>query len=352
MTMHHPVVEEDLAAILGEGVDWGAFAGKTVLVTGAGGFLPAWFVHALLRRNDRSGGAPARVVALVRSVERAQSRLGRHAGRADFSLVEQDVCLPVDLREKVDFVIHAASQASPKYYGSDPSGTISANVLGTRNLLELAREHGSEGFLFLSGGEVYGQLRDDQIPTRESECGAVEPMAVRSCYAEGKRAGETMCAAWAHQFGVPAKVARLYHTYGPGMALDDGRVFADFVADVLAGRDLSMNSDGLAVRAFCYVADAVAGMFRVLLEGKAGEAYNVGNDAGQIPIGELAELIARLFPEKGLKVVRKGGAGQPGYIPSPFSRACPDISKARALGWNPATTLETGFARTVRSFLP
>jgi nucleoside-diphosphate-sugar epimerase len=207
------------------------------------------------------------------------------------------------------------------------------------------------GFLYFSSGEVYGQVDPSQIFITESAYGYVDPTDVRSCYAEGKRLGETMCVCWAHQYQVPAKIVRPFHTYGPGMRLDDGRVFADFVADILNNRDIMMKSDGTAVRAFCYLADAIQGFFKVLLKGQIGQAYNVGNDKGEVSVLELAQILVSLVPEKKLKVVKNIGMEAPGYIKSKISRNCPDISKVRRLGWEPTVSVVEGFRRTIRSYL-
>ena len=347
--MRHPIVTEDLEAITAAALPWDELAGCTVLVTGAAGFLPAYMVETLLFLNEKRPAQKTRVLALVRHEGRARARFAAHEGRSDLKLIVGDVSGPVEISEPVHYIVHAASQASPKYYKSDPVGTLSANVAGTQRLLEMARERDARGFLFFSSGEVYGRISDAQVPTREDDYGPVDPMDVRSCYGESKRMGETMCVAWHAQYGVPARVARPFHTYGPGMSLDDGRVFADFVADIVAGRDIVMKSDGRATRAFCYLADATAGFFTVLLKGASGEAYNVGNDKAEVSILDLAHRLVALFPEKDLRVVQQP-VPTDGYLQSKISRGCPEISRARALGWEPATTVEDGFKRTVLSF--
>lgn len=349
--MRHPIIDGDIKTIASLPLPWEDLGGRTVLVSGANGFLPAYMVETLLWRNEQVPQSErSMVVGMVRNAERARARFACYEGRLDLRLVVQDVCSPLEVSGPIDYIIHAASQASPKYYGVDPVGTLSANVLGTHRLLELAREKKSSRFLFFSSGEVYGTVTDEQVPTGEGEYGCLDPLDIRSCYAESKRMAENMVVSWFHQFGVPGLIVRPFHTYGPGMALDDGRVFADFVADMVCGRDIVMKSDGTASRAFCYLADAVAGFFTVLFRGETGTAYNIGNERAEISIGALAELLVGLVPEKRLKVVQSvTGSGQ-GYLKSPVSRVCPDTERARKLGWEPRTGLSDGFLRTIRSY--
>jgi nucleoside-diphosphate-sugar epimerase len=308
-------------------------------------------VETMLYLNDHLFKDNAQILALVRNKDRAIQRFDRYGGRSDLQFIVQDVCMPVDLDGDVDYIIHAASQASPKVYGSDPVGTLCPNTLGTYYLLELARKKNSEGFLFFSSGEVYGEMPPDKVPTREDWYGYVDPTDVRSCYAESKRMGENICVSWHHQYGIPAKIIRPFHTYGPKMRLDDGRVFADFVSDIVHRRDIVMKSDGSARRAFCYLADAARGFFTVMLKGNAGKAYNIGNDKCEVSVLELASELVTLFPEYGLRVVRQDSPASPGYMKSGISRNCPDISRARAIGWNPEYSINDGFRRTIMSFL-
>lgn len=346
----HSIIKEDLEYITSSDISWENLEGKNILVSGANGFLPAYMIETILFLNDNRFNKKAKVFALARNKQRALSRFSSYGKRNDLFYLIQDACSPVRISEKMNFIIHAASQASPKFYGADPVGTISANTLGTANLLNLAVKHKSEAFLFFSSGEVYGEVRCDKIPIKEDVLGVVDPLLIRSCYAEGKRTGENMCISWNHQYGIPVKIVRPFHTYGPGMRLDDGRVFADFVSNIVKGRNIIMKSDGSAIRAFCYLADAVVGFFTVLLKGKIAEAYNVGNEGGRISVKDLANMLVKLFPGEKLKVKVDLSPRQKGYLKSIISEHCPDTSKLRGLGWKPQYSLQDGFKRTVKSF--
>lgn len=347
--IRHPVVEEDIATILAAPIDWSRLDGASVLITGAAGFLPAYMVETILTRNERSGRAPTRIVGLVRNLQRARTRFATYAERNDLELIEHDVTIRLPRIGSPDFIIHAASQASPKFYRTDPVGTIMANTTGTEHMLRLGADTNASGFLFFSSGDVYGPS-PARTPTAEQDYGPMDCLDVRSCYGESKRLGENLCVAFHHQYGVPASIVRPFHTYGPGMRLDDGRVFADFVADVVHRRPIVLKSDGSATRAFCYLGDATAGFFTVLLEGQAGQAYNVGNDAAECSISQLADLLVGLYPERGLSVIRQPRSSDDPYVPSRLERSCPDISLARSLGWNPRTKPADGFRRTIRTF--
>ena len=343
------VILQDLQQIADTPVEWRRFSGKTVLISGANGFLPAYMVETLLFLLEKGIISNTRILALVRNIAKAKERFKDYQDNENLEFIVQDVCQPLATDYRIDYVIHAASQASPKYYGTDPVGTLSANILGTINLLRLAVKNPVESFLFFSSSEVYGNLDDNEIPVKETDFGYIDPAKVRSCYAESKRMGETICISFMHQFGVPVKIVRPFHIYGPGLAPDDGRVHADFIADIVNNRNITMKSDGLAMRSFCYIADATAAFFSVLLAGKDGEAYNVGNPGCEISIIRLAETLVDLFPEKRLQVISKKDPDN-GYLKSPVSRNSPDLTRINKLGWKPVTGINDGFYRTVKSY--
>lgn len=346
--MRNPIIEEDLQYITSQDLPWYELKDKTILVSGANGFLPAYVVDTLLNLNEIHA-FNLKVIGIVRNKTKAYMRFQDYLLRKDFELLVQDVCDPVKIAQKIDIIIHAASQASPKYYGIDPVGTLKPNVIGTLNLLELASEKDIQDFIYISSGEVYGQMATEG-PIGECDFGYIDPMKVRSCYGESKRMGENICISWSNQYGIPVKIIRPFHTYGPGMQLDDGRVYADFVSDIVNNRDIILRSDGSATRAFCYLADFVVGLFTVLFSGKNQMAYNIASGQ-ETSIGELAQLMAGLYPEKKLKVVMNNNSYSSGYIKSDISRSYPDISKISELGWKQRFSLQAGFRRTIESYL-
>jgi UDP-glucuronate decarboxylase len=346
----NPVIKQDLARITQEPLVWENFAGSEVLITGASGFLPAYMVETLLFLNQHSLSTPARVTALVRNEERARERFAAYVGRDDLRLLVQDVSEPLRVSTRFDYVVHAASNASPVAFMADPAGTISANVLGAYHLLNAAAHQGiCKGFLYFSSGEVYGAVQPSSSPLREEDGGFLDPTDLRACYGESKRMGEAMAVAWARQYGVPTRIVRPGHTYGPGMRLDDGRVFADFVRDILRGGPIVMLSEGTARRAFCYLADATAAFFTILLKGEDGQAYNVLNPGAMTRITDLADRLAALYKNEGIHVERRARPAS-AYIPSTDQGTTVSIEKIAALGWRPTTTIEDGFQKTIESY--
>lgn len=344
-------IKEDLEFVASAKLPWEDLRDKTLLVTGGGGFLAAYLVKSLLtigRLHDLN----LKVICVARNGASVNARLSAYLGAPDFSVVLHDISqpLPKDF-PRADFIVHSASQASPKYYGVDPVGTLLANSAGTMYLLEHAVKSQAGKFLFFSSSEVYGVPIDSEQLVGELDYGYVDPMNVRSCYAESKRIGETMCVAWAQQHGLYTSVVRPFHTYGPGMALDDGRVFADFVADVIAKRDIVLKSDGLARRSFCYIADATIGFLTVLLTGGKAEAYNIANPSAEVSMAELATIVAELFPERGIGTHFELPVTGNAYLKSPVSRSFPSIEKIKCLGWSPSIDVRNGFRRTILSFL-
>ena len=351
MIVQEDIIRTDIRSVIDRDIPWRLLSGKTVLVAGATGMLGNYLVRTLLSLNEEPFNESITVVGLVRNKKLAESKLAILIDNAKFHLVVQDVIEPIHWDGSIDYIIHTASIASPKYFGTNPVETITGNVLGTYNLLELARVKGADGFLFISSGEVYGESSPGEGLVKESDYGYLDPLALRSCYPESKKMAETMCISWMHQYGLDVKIARPFHSYGPGLKLTDGRVFADFVADIVQKRDIVVKSDGRAVRNFCYISDTTAALFTILFRGVSGQAYNVCNEKEQITISELANLIVSSYPELGLQVKYTHRTKDSLYMESTVGKHCPSMQKLLQLGWQPLVSLKEGFRRTIDSFI-
>ena len=355
------IVEEDLARLT-ERLDavFREMAGAELLITGGAGFLGCYLVQAPIAWNRANPGeAPVHVTVhdrFYRGIPRWLDELED----PNLRLVERDVLAPMPADEpRFDHVVHAASIASPTYYRRYPIETMDANVDGLRLLLDDAADRASgpsplTGMLFFSTSEIYGDPDPDNIPTPETYRGFVSSTGPRACYDESKRYGETLCVNFAQQRDVPVSIVRPFNNYGPGLRIDDGRVVPDFASDVLAGRDITMLSDGSAQRTFCYVADAVDGYFRVLVRGRRGEPYNIGADRPEVSMRELAERVAAvgrdLVGYNGTVVV--GTSDDADYLTDNPNRRCPVIDKARAeLGYEPEVDLDQGLERALGWYL-
>lgn len=339
------IVSADVDEILGRDLPWHLFHERTVLVTGGSGMLPAYVVDTLSCLKSRLG-IRCRVLASVRDRDRAQSRLSFALEQSTLEVIDYDLMDAANLAHSVDFIVHGASPASPLIYIERPLETISANTVITLELLKLSQKNRLQGFLYLSSAEIYG-MREEyaNTPIAENDYGMVDPVAPRSCYAEAKRLGEAICVGARRELGLNTQIARIFHTYGPGLRFDDDRIFARLVGRVVEGRPLELSSDGTAVRAFCYVTDAVVAFMHILLKGD-GHPYNVGNPAECYSMSELAGLLAKLFPDRTSFAPPAWGQHQ-----SPTSRFVPDVGRVKALGWEPATSVPLGFQRTVWSYL-
>jgi len=353
----HKIVKDDVESMMSNlNVELDSLQGCEILFTGGAGFLGYEFLHLLAQVGIDDERIP-NVITVYENFSRGRKKwLDELAKRPNINLKEHDITNPLPKNcPRFDYIIHAASIASPTYYRLKPIETIDANVNGLRHLLDYAKQRSDEckpilGMLFFSTSEIYGDPSPDAIPTNEKYRGLVSCTGPRACYDESKRLGETLCVNFSKQYNIPVKIARPFNNYGPGLNLNDRRVLPDLARNMLSDENLILLSDGLATRTFCYVSDAVTGYVKILVKGEPGESYNIGIESPEISMRKLAQYIAEIgsreFGYNG-KVSYKESS-DPAYLTDNPNRRCPDITKARSeLNYDPKVSLEEGLLKTI-----
>lgn len=303
---------------------------KRILVTGGSGFVGSHLCDYLVNRGDY-------VICLDNFFTGSKENIAHLLGLPNFELIRHDVIEPIML--EVDQIFHLACPASPVHYKWDPIKTAKTSFLGTLNMLGLAKRCKAR-FLISSTSEVYGDPL--QHPQVETYWGNVNPIGERSCYDEGKRIAETLAMDYNREHGTEVRIIRIFNTYGPRMALDDGRVVSNFVSQALTGQPLTVYGDGTQTRSFQYISDLIAGMVAVM-EGNQIGPFNVGNP-NEFTMLELANVVKEVVNPNAVIEYRENTADDPG-------KRRPDISKVKAaLGWEPKVQLRQGLAHMVEDF--
>jgi len=308
------------------------YSGKKVLIPGGAGFIGSHMVERLL-----SYGAD--VVVLDNFHTGCRSNLSYANNNPALQLFDQDIVQPVNI--KSDIIFNLACPASPVHYQQDPVKTLQTSVIGINNLLELCRTSGAR-LVHASTSEVYGDPLEH--PQRETYWGNVNPIGIRACYDEGKRAAETLAMDFHREYGVDVRLPRIFNTYGPRMARNDGRVVSNFIVQALAGEDITVYGDGSATRSFCYVSDMIDALLFIGASNDAnGETINVGNP-DEFTILELAEMVISMTSSTSKTVFKPLPQDDP-------TRRKPDITKAgQILGWAPSVPLLKGLPKTIAYF--
>lgn len=356
MQFYSRIVESDVQELL---TDLGAvlpkFSGTTVLVSGASGFLMSYIVETLLAWNASNAGQPCRVIAVDNFKTGLPERIAHLEHLENFRVLRHDISDPLDLDEPVHWIVHGASIASPIVYRQYPLETISANVDGTKHLLDLAEKNDVRGIVVMSTSEIYGDPDPSAIPTPEDYRGSVSCTGPRACYDESKRMAETLAVTYNRLFDTPIKIIRPFNVYGPGLRLDDRRVFPDFMGCVLENKSIEILSDGAPTRSFCYISDAIALLMRTLASNFVGDAINVGNDEVEISMLDLAGVVSRagsaVLGRPPINVLHKRSDDADYLVDNP-QRRCPDLTRARSLfpDWTPKVGLEDGVTRLFHHF--
>lgn len=342
-------VYNDIYEITQTEIPWQDFNNKTILITGAGGFIGYYLTLSLLLRNDLHN-QNIKVMGMVRNEERVKAKYGDILKREDFELVVQDVCSLFNIEKKVDYIIHAASNASAWHFENKPVETINANLVGTMNVLEFAKSMDDCKVLFISSLKVYGSVHDGSTDLKEDNIGYIDHTSYKNCYAQGKRAAETLCATYNKEYGLDIKIARPSYIYGASK-LDDDRVWAQFFANVVRRQNILLKSNGATLRSFCYVADTVSALLTILLKGENVTPYNISSEENNITIRNFAKMSVSVFPDRNLSLNFDNKEDEIEPMNSYFS-STPEIlnnERLKSLGWVSKVDLKEGILRSIKT---
>jgi len=312
----------------------------TWLITGITGFVGSLLAKHLMGLSEYKAGT-LRILGLVRDMEKAK-RVFAGDNCENLQFIQADLCdaqAVLSIVEPVDYIVHCAAATTSSYMISNPVETADGIVLGTRNMLELAKSKAVKSMVYVSSMEVYGSVTDIGRLRTEEELGEIALTSPRSCYPLGKRMAEHYCHAFFKEYGVPVKVARLAQTFGTGVRLEDNRVYMQFARAVKEGRDIVLKTQGRSFGNYCSSEDAITALLVLLEKGANGEAYNVVNEANTMRIVEMAELVASRVAQGKVAVrIEVEDASRTGYAPDTELRL--SGAKLRTLGWEPTKDLE------------
>jgi len=311
---------------------------KTILITGANGFIAYYLVLTILNANDMFN-CGNKVILLARSEERLRKRYGQLLDREDVIILIQDVCTPLTCSDKVDYVIHAASSADAQHFDADPIGVFNSNVIGTENIIEFVDRNACESAVYISSFTIYGQGTDKVKFIDESFCGPEPWNNNRACYAYGKRSAEFLCMAAARKNGTPLKIVRPGFVYGAS-SKNDTRVYAEIIRCVAENCPVTLQSAGLVYRSMIYVTDLVTAILAVLVNGRNGEAYNVANE--HVSIRQFAESAVAAAGKESVALIFRNPADADVTPPDEVMGAMSIEKIAAECGWSPSVLLADG----------
>ncbi len=331
---------EDLDKIASLDLPWDKIKGKTFVISGATGMIGSCLIDALYHKD-----IDVKIYALGRNEQKAKDRFAEYWDREDFTFVACDINKVIDIDvDKVDYIFHAASSTHPKAYSTQPISTVTANIIGTNNLLEFGTQHGIERFVFASSVEIYGENRGDVDKFDEDYCGFIDCNTLRAGYPESKRAGEALCQAYIAEKGIEVVLPRLSRVYGPTLLATDTKALSQFLHKAIAGEDIVLKSEGNQLYSYSYVADAVSGVLYTMLLGENGGAYNIADPASDITLKELAGIIAG-YADRKVIFELPDAVEAAGY--SRATKALLDSTKLKGLGWKAQYNIKDGLTRTL-----
>ena len=343
------IIEKDLIELSKRPINLDKLRNKTIIIFGVNSLIGRYFGYYLLFMN-KEYNLNMKVIGTSRNKEKTKAYFKDFISDENFKVLLQDIEKPIICDDKIDYIVDTAGYASAYHIVNQPVDIIKANTIGTINILEFAKNKNIENIVFTSTREVYGKVSDKEKLDEES-FGSMNHIEVRNCYPESKKMSENLFVSYHEQYGIPYTILRIAHTYGPTMTLlNDGRVMSDFLNFYLNNKNIVLNSNGTAVRSFCYITDTIYGMILTLLNAK-NEIYNLSNETEPFEVKDVAEMIVKSNPSKNLKVefnISNDEKVTKGYNKIPVIPM--DTRKIEQLGWKPNICLLEGLKRTINYF--
>lgn len=337
---------QEIKSIINIGLNWEKVRGKTFLISGASGSIGRVVVDVLMELNE-SYGLECSVIALSRNKKKAEQVFKEYWDSEFFTYISWDITKAISIDCTIDYVFHMASNTHPVQYAKEPIETITANTIGTFNLLQLACDK-EASFMLMSSVEIYGENNSEHLKFSEDDMGYLNCATLRAGYPESKRVAESLCYAFAAQKKVKFQIVRLARVYGITMQDEDSKAVSQFFRNAVRGEDIVLKSEGKQFYSYVYVIDAVAGIFAVLLNGKANEVYNISGTNSVITLYELAQMIAEEF---GVSVIRMLPDETESKGFSKATRAVLDNKKLTMLGWQEKTSILEGIKKINKAIL-
>lgn len=334
--------KEELLKVAALNIPWEKLQGCNILITGATGLIGSCLIEVLMLQSN----IKYNVYASGRNEDRARKNFAQYVNDSRFHFLKHDVTLPLESDIEFQYIIHAASNASPNFFTSNPVEVMLSNIDGVKNLMNYGIKHGLKRFIFVSTGEVYGEGNIQKFT--EDYSGYVDCTKLRSCYPTSKRAAENLCIAYSVEYGIETVIARPSHTYGPYFTESDNRVYAQFIRNVLKGQNIVMKSTGSQFRSWCYVVDCVSALLHIILKGENQQAYNIADDSSNISIKDLAEMIANISGKKVI-IELASDTEKAGY--NVVTKSIFSTEKLRELGWTIQGTMKSKMETTINELM-
>lgn len=336
--------QDDIKFVANLELPWNKLENSSIMISGATGMIGSFLVDILMYRNKQYA-LNCDIYALGRNKERGRKRFGLYTNEQLFHFIECDINQGIECNNMgtIGYVIHLASNTHPVAYSTDPIGTITTNIIGTKNLFDFAAEHDVIRCAFASSNEIYGENRGDVELFDEEYCGYIDCNTLRAGYTESKRCGEALCQAYIKQKNMDIVISRITRCYGPTLLDSDTKALSQFLHKGIAGEDIVLKSDGMQYFSYIYVADAVSGLLTVLFKGDSGEAYNIADRESDIRLRDLAAIIAE-YTNRNVIFELPDDVESAGYSKATIARLSP--YKLQKLGWNAKYCIEAGIKRT------